>query len=116
METKVDPRFGRSRYFMIVKVHDKEITHHKAVENIGGKQMHGAGIKAAEQAGELKADKIITGNIGPNASNVLTELGIEVYEASGDIRKAAEDLIEGRLKKIDSNVGSHFGMKGGNRK
>jgi predicted Fe-Mo cluster-binding NifX family protein len=116
LEDNVDSRFGRCKYFLLIETEDKNIVSHKAFENQGNIQMHGAGIKAAEQVGELKADKLITGNLGPNASNVINQLGIEVYQASGSIKKAINDLLDNNLEIINSTVRSHFGMQGGNRK
>ena len=80
----IDQRFGRCKYFIIVEVEDNEIKTTNAVENQGALQGHGAGLKAAEQIGKLKVDTVITGDLGPNATNILKQLGIK---ASSDPTK-----------------------------
>ena len=110
LDTEVSSRFGRCKYFGLVEVEDENIKEVECVENEGAKQAHGAGIKASEQVGNLGAEKIISGNIGPNASAVLNQLDIEVYKATGPVKKAISDLVSGELKKVESTVSKHFGM------
>jgi predicted Fe-Mo cluster-binding NifX family protein len=59
----------------------------------------GAGIAAAQEVAQKKVEAVITGNIGPNASQVLSHVGIQmVTGASGTVRKAVEDFKSGALK------------------
>ncbi len=104
IESNVDQRFGRCKYFVIVDIENNKITNVESVANEGYSEGHGAGIKAAQQVGNLKPDKILTGNIGPNALNVLEQLNIEVYQGSGRIQDAIHKLQEGKLEKLSQNV------------
>ena len=110
IESNVDMRFGRCRYFLTVDIEDSKITDVKAVENEGAAMGHGAGIKAAQQAGNLKPDKIITGNLGPNAFNVLNQLNITAYMGSGTVKDSIQKMIEGKLERI-SQDGSNPGQE-----
>lgn len=103
IENNVDMRFGRCRYFLIVDIEDGEIIDVKSVENEGAVMGHGAGIKAAQQAGNLNPDKIITGNLGPNAFNVLSQLNISAYMGSGIVKDSIQKLLEGKLERISQN-------------
>ena len=103
IENNVDMRFGRCRYFLIVDIEDGEIIDVKSVENEGAVMGHGAGIKAAQQAGNLNPDKIITGNLGPNAFNVLSQLNISAYMGSGTVKDSIQKLLEGKLERISQN-------------
>jgi len=98
VESKVDQRFGRCKYFIIVDMEDKGKI--KVVENQGAIQGHGAGIKAAEQIGELDVKATITGNLGPNATAVLDKLGIKAYNASGTVKDAIDSFVNGKLEEI----------------
>ncbi len=111
LHNKVDQRFGRCPYFLIVNIEGKEVGIFDAVQNQGAIQGHGAGIKAAEQMGELKIDAIITGALGPNATNVLNKLGIKVYAASGVITDALSDFVNNKLELITEIAESHAGIK-----
>ncbi len=102
VESKIDQRFGRCKYFLIIDTEDKEKV--EAVENQGAIQGHGAGIKAAQQIADLKAGAVITGSLGPNATAVLDKLGIKAYHASGIVKEAIADFTEDNLKEI-SEVG-----------
>ena len=44
IESLIDQRFGRCKYFLIVDVEDNEVKDVKAVENQGAIQGHGAGF------------------------------------------------------------------------
>lgn len=110
LESNVDVRFGRCPYFLLVDIEDKKIRGFKAVENEAGMQGHGAGIGAAQAIGNLKAEKVITGNLGPNAANVLQQIGIKAYSGSGVVKDCVQQLIEGKLEKMGANVQGHFGM------
>lgn len=103
IENNVDMRFGRCRYFLIVDIEDGEIIDVKSVENEGAVMGHGAGIRAAQQAGNLNPDKIITGNLGPNAFNVLSQLNISAYMGSGIVKDSIQKLLEGKLERISQN-------------
>jgi len=104
IESNVDQRFGRCNYFVIVDIENNKITNVESVANEGYSEGHGAGIKAAQQVGNLKPDKIITGNMGPNALNVLEQLNIEVYQGSGRIQDAIQKLQEDKLAKLSQSV------------
>ena len=110
IESMVNPRFGRCDYFLVIDIEKKEIKHVEAVKNSGATQAHGAGIMAAQLVGNLKPDKIITGNIGPNSMGVLQQLDIEIYQASGKIKDAVFQLLDGKLPKLTQTVPGHFGM------
>lgn len=100
LEGNVDSRFGRCKYFLSIELDGKEISTYEAVENQGAKENHGAGLKAAKQMGILDAEAIITGNIGPNAQSILSDLGIKVYKAEGSLRDAVEKFMNGQLAEM----------------
>ncbi|MCF7862283.1 hypothetical protein K9M79_08665 [Candidatus Woesearchaeota archaeon] len=100
MDSLIDQRFGRCNYFLIIE--DKRMI--DAVENEGASQGHGAGTRAAQQLGELDVKKVITGDVGPKAADVLNHLNIDVYHASGSARKALEEFENGNLKIISNEA------------
>jgi predicted Fe-Mo cluster-binding NifX family protein len=113
MESQVDNRFGRCPYFILVEVEGKKIKGHKSIENTSANQMGGAGMTAAQAVADMKADAIITVNMGPRAFIVFKQLGMEIYQGTGTVKKAVEDFISGKLKRIDESTGpGHMGMHG----
>ncbi|MBN1502157.1 NifB/NifX family molybdenum-iron cluster-binding protein [Candidatus Woesearchaeota archaeon] len=111
LDSDVDTRFGRCKYFLIVETENKEIKNFSAVQNEGVLQGHGAGIRAAEQIGELKPDAVITGNLGPNASNVLSQLKVQVYHGSGKVNTTIAAFLEGKLQRLTEISRAHSGMR-----
>ena len=105
----VDKRFGRCDEFAIYDSVSKETSY---VENIGKSQSNGAGIKAAKQVIDLKADVLISGKIGPNAFEVLEGAGIKVLKAdSANLQSVIDSAVTKNLEVLsDASGKSHGGM------
>lgn len=108
IQSVIDPRFGRAAYFIIADIETMEV---ELIENSASTSGGGAGITS----GQLMVDKgvtaVITGNVGPNAMNVLSAANIEVYR--GDLISVEENIKKfkkGQLEKINTTVSAHFGM------
>lgn len=108
MESKIDQRFGRCRYFLVFDIEYPDGL--EVVENQGAIQGHGAGIRAGQQMGELEVEAVITGSLGPNAAEILSKLGIRSYHAAGKAKDAVEDLKNSKLKEIDEISEPHSGL------
>ncbi len=110
LDSTVDSRFGRCRYFIIVDTGNLEF---EAVQNPNMDSMGGAGI----QSGQLIAGKgvktVLTGNVGPNAFQTLQAAGIEIVTgASGTVREAVEKYKKGGFSSTQGpSVKSKFGME-----
>ena len=107
INSSVDQRFGRCNYFLIADSGDIETV--DAVKNEGAAYGHGAGIKAAQQLGTLSVKAVITGNLGPNATTVLDQLGIKAYHASGIVKDAIADYKDNKLEEICEVTAKHSG-------
>jgi predicted Fe-Mo cluster-binding NifX family protein len=96
LDSPIDPRFGRCQYLLIV---DSDSLDFEAVENPAVMAPGGAGIQAAELVGSMGVEAVITGNCGPNAYQVLSAAGIEVFVgASGSVSQAMESYRRGELR------------------
>ncbi|RLC37291.1 hypothetical protein DRH27_04000 [Candidatus Falkowbacteria bacterium] len=102
LNSEIDPRFGRCKYFLIVDIKGGNITNVGAITNKGADMDRGAGISAAGQVGELKADLVISGDIGPKAKEVLKQLNIKIYKKTGLIKSAINDYIKNPKNNSDS--------------
>ena len=114
LESEIDARFGRCNYFLIVEIDSKkkEIKKTKIIKNTAQAQMGGAGITAAEIVGNEKPDAVITVNTGPRAFQVLSQLGIKIYQGQGKIKEVIEDFIDEKLEKISNATGpQHMGFR-----
>jgi len=97
LESEVDPRFGRCENFLIV---DTETMKVKAISNPNISVVGGAGIQSAQLIAKEGAKTVITGQVGPNAQQTLSSLGIEIYiGATGQISEAIKAFKEGTLSK-----------------
>jgi predicted Fe-Mo cluster-binding NifX family protein len=110
LESDVDMRFGRCRYFIIV---DLETMDFKAISNESSTASGGAGIKAAEAIANQDVDLVVTGNIGPNAHQTLSAAGIKIFTgATGTIKETIKKYKNNELKESSSaNVESHSGLR-----
>lgn len=110
-------RFGRCSSFTFVSVDNNEISEVKTVMNHANQAMGGAGIQASQIVGTNNANVVIVGNLGPNAVQSLNSLNLKIVQAPNQqlsVKQAVDLYREGKLQKItSSNVGSHFGMAGG---
>lgn len=91
----VDPRFGRCKYFLIFETDSDGF---EIIENPNLQSSGGAGI----QAGQLMLSKgvkmVLTGNVGPNASQVLTPAGIKIQTGvSGTVAEALQHFKAGKF-------------------
>ena len=109
LEAMVDPRFGRCQYFLFI---DTESMRCEAEINPARQAGAGAGIQAGQLVADRGVEAVVTGNIGPNASRVLTGSGIKVYTgAAGTVGGALEKFKEGKLAQAGGpTVREHFGM------
>ncbi|OPZ88592.1 MAG: Dinitrogenase iron-molybdenum cofactor [Firmicutes bacterium ADurb.Bin419] len=59
---------------------------------------------------------VITGNVGPNAMNVLKTAEIDIYRGTAvSLKENLEKFNKGLLDKIDTTVPEHYGMQGGGK-
>ena len=113
LESKIDPRFGRCAWFLIV---DTETMEFEALENAQAQTAGGAGIQSVQLMAEKDIKAVLTGNTGPNAFQTLNAAGIQIVTGvSGTVLEAVEKFKKGEFKTTEKpTVDSHFGMKGGN--
>lgn len=93
-DSMMDPRFGRTEYFLVFDDEKNELT---TIDNGSLKnEAHGVGPKAAQKLFNIKADVLITGNgPGGNAGTVLEKTGIKIYIGAGEMTaKEAYDAFE----------------------
>ncbi len=108
LDARVDPRFGRASYFIIV---DSESMAWKGLENSMSMELaQGAGIQAAQNLLKESPDVVLTGNCGPKAFKVLEAKGISVcVGVKGTAREAVQAYLEGRYHPASApNVPGHW--------
>jgi len=96
LDSEVDPRFGRCQYFMIIDLDDMSF---EALPNKNLAQGSGVGIQSAKLVADRGAKAVLTGNIGPNAQDVLAEIGVDVITGvSGTVGEKAQQYANGKLQ------------------
>jgi len=94
----MDPRFGRTEYFLIYDEEKDELTH---IDNRdSANDAHGAGPKTAQRLFEFSPDVLITGNgPGGNAGTVLEKTGVKIFVGAGEltVKEAYEAYKNGIL-------------------
>ena len=89
LQSPVDPRFGRARYFLLVDTQTGQFTAHDNVQNLNAPQ--GAGIQSAQAVVQLGAEAVLTGNVGPKAFTTLKAGRVAVYTgAAGTVMLCCE--------------------------
>ena len=109
LNSNVDPRFGRTPYFLIV---DTDTMQFEVIENPNVNAMGGAGIQSAQLVANKGVEVVLTGSCGPNAFHTLQAAGTKVITGVvGTVSEAIERYKSGQLNPITGpNVGSHYGM------
>ena len=104
IDSRVDARFGRGAYFIVV---DPETLECQAHPNPGVSASGGAGTLAAQFVANQRASSIISGDFGPNAYNALRAAGIAMYlfGASTTVKEAIELFKAGQLERVDAPTG-----------
>ncbi len=108
MESPVDPRFGRAKYFLLVDSETGDFTAHDNARNLNAAQ--GAGIQAAQNVVQLGAEAVLTGNVGPKAFATLQAGEVAIYTgAAGTAREALDQWRANKLQAAGkANVQGHW--------
>ncbi|MFZ2055138.1 MAG: NifB/NifX family molybdenum-iron cluster-binding protein [Candidatus Aminicenantales bacterium] len=92
LEAEVDPNFGRAAYFLIV---DPSTLEFKSFDNPHSQAGHGAGIQSAQFVAGQGISAVLTGQVGPNARQVLDSAGIRVVAVERcSVREAIAELTK----------------------
>lgn len=108
LESPVDPMFGRCRVLLFV---DPQTMQFEALDNPGADAVGGAGTQAAQAVVRRGATALVTGNVGPNAMQVLEAAGVTVHTGfRGTVRDSVEAYQSGSLPPTTSTTaGRHSG-------
>jgi predicted Fe-Mo cluster-binding NifX family protein len=108
LNARVDPRFGRAAYVVIV---DSESNNFELIDNSANvNAMKGAGIQAASNVVNAGAEVLLTGHCGPNAFKALQAGKVAVSNgAAGTVGEAVKSYLDGKLPHADgANVEGHW--------
>ena len=110
IDTEIDPRFGRSRYFIVV---DPDTMQFEALDNTGAMARDGAGVFTAQMICDKDIEVVLTGNCGPNAFQVLSAAEVKVVTGiSGNVKNAIQIFLSGKQQVASQpNVPGHFGIE-----
>ena len=112
LDSLVDPRFGRCRYFLFL---DKDGNLEESVENPGVGAIRGAAVVGSQEVAQRGVKFLITGNVGPNAFDLLTRSGVHIFTVSTPVSAREAFLMwqDGKLKELQMpSAGGGFGGRG----
>ena len=87
LDSGFDLRFGRAGWFCLL---DEETGETSFYENENKEASHGAGTKAVEKVVELGATRVISGDFGPKAKELLEKFNIQMVLLSEDSKSIAD--------------------------
>jgi len=109
LASKIDPRFGRSKYFIVF---DMETGEFEVTDNsINLNAAQGAGIQSAANIAGLGVEAVITGHVGPKAFRALHAAGVKIYTVTEEltVSEALERMKSGVLECSDNaDVEGHW--------
>ncbi len=98
LDSPIDPRFGRCRYFIVV---DTDTMDFKVIPNPAVDATGGAGIQAAQSVTAEGVDAVLTGAVGPHAMVALQAANKQIfYYPAGTVRQAVEAYKRSELTPI----------------
>jgi predicted Fe-Mo cluster-binding NifX family protein len=96
LDSPVEPRLGRARYFLLADLETGRFRVHDNSQN--AEAASGAGVQTAQSLVNLGAEAVLTGIAGPKALATLQAAGISVHVgAEGTVAQALEAFRAGRL-------------------
>ena len=108
MSSQVDPRFGRTKWLIVVDTDTNQFEVQDNTVNLNASS--GAGIQTAQNIANLGVEAVITGNVGPNAFKTLDAAGIKIFLVGKQtIQQAIDSFKAGELEKVgQANVEGHW--------
>jgi predicted Fe-Mo cluster-binding NifX family protein len=108
LDSRVDERFGRASYFIVVDTETGSFEAHDNAQNVGSLQ--GAGIQSASNAAGHGVSAVLTGHCGPKAFRALSSAGIQVYVGiSGRVKNVLERFRNGDYRPTEgADVRGHW--------
>jgi predicted Fe-Mo cluster-binding NifX family protein len=100
IDANIDTRFGRAPWFLIIDTDTDAII--EAVENTAADQVQGAGITAAKLLSDKNVDAVLSGSVGPNATNVFQTAGVSLFEGG-----SAQDTVQEALARFKQGSYGH---------
>ncbi|MFO7736122.1 MAG: NifB/NifX family molybdenum-iron cluster-binding protein [bacterium] len=108
LDAPFEYRFGRAPGFIIYDTDEKSF---EIIDNsMNLKAAQGAGIQAAKDIVKSGATALITGHCGPKAFQILSQKGVQIYNAKVEnVAEAVEFFVEGKLTPLKSpDVGGRW--------
>lgn len=107
--SQFSPVFGRCPAYVFV---DTDTMVSEGITNDAANAAGGAGIQAAQFVVSKGVAAVITGNVGPNAYNVLAAANVPVYLFNGStVGEAIEAFKAGTLRSVSDATGpAHGGL------
>jgi predicted Fe-Mo cluster-binding NifX family protein len=100
LDDRVHSQFGRCDYFLVV---DTESLDMHPVINTFASAATGAGTACAQIMFDEKVQGVISGQVGPNAYEVLVQAGIDIFLCPPGltVREAIDRLNRSELQKME---------------
>ncbi|MCF6249116.1 MAG: NifB/NifX family molybdenum-iron cluster-binding protein [Desulfobacula sp.] len=108
LDSKLDPRFGRASYILIL---DTQTLEFEAFDNEKNKNaFRGAGIQAAAMVSNAEVSVLLTGFCGPNAFKTLETAGVKVVnDQAGRVIDIVQKFKQGNVVYADgANKDGHW--------
>jgi len=99
LEDIVSEVFGKAKTFTVVDIEDEEIKNVQVIDNPAASYEYGAGPIAVKTLADLEVNLVLTGQLGPGASNLLkhhkiSQLSVEAsIKVADSIKKAMSSRI-----------------------
>lgn len=92
LDSEVDLRFGRARYFIVIQLEGGKIT---VLSNEGNeKSSRGVGVRNFQRVIDAGAEMIITGRVGEKVMSMMSTSGIRTFLVNGGTVREAFELYK----------------------
>lgn len=110
LNSQVDQRFGRCQYFIF---YDLATGQFEVIQNPNVTGTGGVGVQSGQCVAEKKAIAVLTGKVGPNASQTLAAAEIKIFnDVTGTISEAIEQFKKDGLQLSKGpNAEEHSGIE-----
>ena len=101
LQASVSKVFGKAETFTIVDVEDGKIKEVQVIDNPAASYEYGAGPVAVKTLADHKVNLVVTGQLGPGASNLLKHY--DIRQSSVEHSTRVSECVKEALSRLEAN-------------